>query len=152
MTFVAQDGTVLQDSEARPERMENHRHRPELVAALAGREGSSVRPSPTIGVEFLYVAVPIDGGALRLAVPLSDIKHQVNAIRNQMLASTVIAFLPSVFIALVLLGYIALNHTTLGPRIYALGGIVSGHTLKHLLAAASVWWLLRMLQLRVPRR
>jgi ribose transport system permease protein len=27
-----------------------------------------------------------------------------------------------VFIALVLLGYIALNHTTLGPRIYALGG------------------------------
>ncbi len=107
MTIVAQDGTVLQDSEARPERMENHRHRPELVAALAGREGSSVRPSPTIGVEFLYVAVPIEGGALRLAVPLSDIKHQVNAIRNQMLASTAIAFLPSVLIALVFARYVS---------------------------------------------
>ena len=107
MTIVAQDGTVLQDSEARPERMENHRHRPELVAALAGREGSSVRPSPTIGVEFLYVAVPVEGGALRLAVPLSDIKQQVNAIRNQMLASTVIAFLPSVLIALVFARYVS---------------------------------------------
>ena len=40
----------------------------------------------------------------------------------------------------------------LDARIYALGGIVSGHTLKHLFAAASVGWLLRMLQLRVPRR
>jgi hypothetical protein len=34
-----------------------------------------------------------------------------------------------------------------GP-IYAVGGIISGHTLKHLLAAFAAWWLLRMLQLR----
>jgi hypothetical protein len=36
----------------------------------------------------------------------------------------------------------------LDAQIYALGGIVSGHTLKHLIAALAVWWLLRMLQLR----
>ena len=36
----------------------------------------------------------------------------------------------------------------LDAQIYALGGIVSGHTLKHLLAALAVCWLLRMLQLR----
>jgi hypothetical protein len=35
--------------------------------------------------------------------------------------------------------------------IYAWAGIVSGHTLKHLLAAAGVLWLLRMLALRSPR-
>lgn len=39
----------------------------------------------------------------------------------------------------------------LDAQVYALGEIVSGHTLKHLLAAASVWWLLRMLQLRKVR-
>lgn len=39
----------------------------------------------------------------------------------------------------------------LDAQIYALGGIVSGHTLKHLLAAVAVWWLLRMLQLRKVR-
>lgn len=36
----------------------------------------------------------------------------------------------------------------LDAQIYALGEVFSGHTLKHLLAAAAVWWLLRMLKLR----
>ena len=39
----------------------------------------------------------------------------------------------------------------LDAQIYALGQLVSGHTLKHLLAALAVWWLLRMLQLRRQR-
>jgi hypothetical protein len=38
----------------------------------------------------------------------------------------------------------------LDAQIYALGHLLSGHTLKHLLAALAVWWLLRMLQLRGP--
>jgi len=32
--------------------------------------------------------------------------------------------------------------------IFALGGLVSGHTLKHLFAAVAVWWVLRMLATR----
>ena len=36
----------------------------------------------------------------------------------------------------------------LDAQLYTLGQIVSGHTLKHLLAAAALCWLLRMLQLR----
>jgi hypothetical protein len=38
----------------------------------------------------------------------------------------------------------------LDAQIYALGHFVSGHTLKHLLAALAVWWLVRMLELRSP--
>ena len=34
--------------------------------------------------------------------------------------------------------------------IYDLGHIVGGHTLKHLIAALSAYWALRMLKLRVP--
>jgi hypothetical protein len=34
--------------------------------------------------------------------------------------------------------------------IFALGGIVSGHTLKHITAAISAYWILRMLKLRWP--
>jgi hypothetical protein len=33
--------------------------------------------------------------------------------------------------------------------LYALGGILSGHSLKHFLAALGAYWLLRMLRLRV---
>jgi hypothetical protein len=40
----------------------------------------------------------------------------------------------------------------LDARIYGLGELVSGHTLKHLIAALAVWWLLRMLQLRSASR
>jgi two-component system, OmpR family, phosphate regulon sensor histidine kinase PhoR len=64
LTVIRRDGLVLIDSEANPERMENHRNRPEIKEALAGREGSSTRMSPTMGVKFLYVAVPIPSGAL----------------------------------------------------------------------------------------
>jgi hypothetical protein len=34
--------------------------------------------------------------------------------------------------------------------LYAFGGILSGHTLKHLFAAFGAHWLLRMLRLRLP--
>jgi hypothetical protein len=36
----------------------------------------------------------------------------------------------------------------LDARIYAFGEVVSGHTLKHLIAAVATYWILRMLQLR----
>jgi hypothetical protein len=36
----------------------------------------------------------------------------------------------------------------LDNQIYSLGGVVSGHTLKHLVAALSSFWILRMLRLR----
>ena len=39
----------------------------------------------------------------------------------------------------------------LDSEIYALGEVVSGHTLKHIISAIAVWWLLRMLQLRWPQ-
>lgn len=39
---------------------------------------------------------------------------------------------------------------SLDREIYALGGVISGHTLKHLFAAMAVYWILRMLRKRSP--
>ena len=39
----------------------------------------------------------------------------------------------------------------LDATIFALGHLVSGHSLKHLLAGLAAWWLLRMLKLRSPQ-
>ena len=39
---------------------------------------------------------------------------------------------------------------TFDKRIYWFGQVISGHTLKHLAAAAAGYWILRMLQQRVP--
>jgi two-component system phosphate regulon sensor histidine kinase PhoR len=99
LTVVSPDGRVLVESEAEASRMENHRSRPEITAALAGRTGSAVRQSGTIGSRFLYVAVPCPQGALRLAVALSEVEERVNAIRRKMLVSTALAFLPTFVVA-----------------------------------------------------
>ena len=52
----------------------------------------------------------------------------------------------------VVVGFYALAKAleTLDKSIFALGHIVSGHTLKHLAAAAAGYWILRMLQKRRP--
>ncbi|MGH9673856.1 MAG: histidine kinase dimerization/phospho-acceptor domain-containing protein, partial [Bryobacteraceae bacterium] len=99
ITRIAADGRVVADSEADPARMENHRDRPEIREALQGRPGSSIRRSPTIGVDFLYVSVPAGDGALRLAVPLARVAAQIDAIRRRLLISIAVAFLPAVIVA-----------------------------------------------------
>jgi two-component system, OmpR family, phosphate regulon sensor histidine kinase PhoR len=101
LTIVDRDGTVLADSERPPSAMENHKtaDRPEILAALRGESGSSVRQSGTLGVEFLYVAVPSGARALRLAMPLVQVRARVNSIRQRMLVSTVLAFIPAFVVA-----------------------------------------------------
>ena len=99
LTVIGRDGHVIIDSEAEPARMENHAGRPEFVQALAGKAGSAVRHSATTGVDYLYVAIPISHGALRLAAPLSEVQAQVNSIRGKMLTATVVGFLPAILIA-----------------------------------------------------
>src|ERR1019366_3282565 len=74
ITVVRADGKVLVDSEADAAGMENHRTRPELVQAFRHGSGSDIRQSATMGVSFLYVAVPVAGGrsAIRVAFPLAE--------------------------------------------------------------------------------
>jgi two-component system phosphate regulon sensor histidine kinase PhoR len=107
LTLVSPNGNVLADSQADPPHMENHAGRPEIAAALRGERGSSVRTSGTIGTEFLYVAVPCPQGAIRLAVPLADVRDRVDSIRQRMMISTAIAFLPAIVVALFFSRYVS---------------------------------------------
>jgi len=83
-TVIDASGKVLADSEANPATGENHSTRPEFVAALAGKTGSSERRSATLGIPFLYIAVPVAGGAVRLAYPLSDVEAVRSQVRRRM--------------------------------------------------------------------
>jgi two-component system phosphate regulon sensor histidine kinase PhoR len=99
ITVIDHTGRVIVDSEAEPGHMENHASRPEMRAALSEKVGSDSRTSSTLGVRMLYVAIPNPPGALRIAVPLSEVDDQVGAIRRQLLAAVVLAFLPAVLVA-----------------------------------------------------
>jgi two-component system, OmpR family, phosphate regulon sensor histidine kinase PhoR len=102
VTIIAHDGVVLADSEADPKTMENHAQRPEVASALGGHTGSSMRLSHTVGIEFLYVAVPSGDKVARLAYPLSDIQRHISEIRRTLLRATALALLLALLLAMVI--------------------------------------------------
>jgi len=83
VTVIAVDGHVLADTDVPPEglaSMENHKERPEVKEALAGRPGVSARRSATVGRNLLYAAVPVGAPpqmVLRLALPLDQVGETV---------------------------------------------------------------------------
>jgi two-component system phosphate regulon sensor histidine kinase PhoR len=97
-TIIDASGKVLADSESNPAGTENDGTRPEFATALGGKTGESERRSATLGVPFLYVAVPISGGAVRLAYPLSDVEAVQAQVRHRLLWGSVLAL----FIALII--------------------------------------------------
>jgi two-component system phosphate regulon sensor histidine kinase PhoR len=101
-TIIDRSGRVLADSEADPATMENHAGRPEVRQALAGSVGSDVRLSHTVGVDFLYVAVPTEHEVVRLAYPLSVLKQTTREVRRRMLVASIGAFLLATLLAALL--------------------------------------------------
>jgi two-component system, OmpR family, phosphate regulon sensor histidine kinase PhoR len=98
-TVIDKSGRVLADSGADAGTMENHAQRPEFLAALNGRIGTNSRSSHTLGVPFLYVAVPIPDGAVRMAYPLSAIQQAKRQIRRKLLEASALAFVIAIIIA-----------------------------------------------------
>jgi two-component system phosphate regulon sensor histidine kinase PhoR len=79
ITIIDRAGAVLGDSVASPDRMENHRTRPEIAAALQGDVGTDVRSSDTLGTEYLYVALATSDAAnvVRVAIPTQTVDAAV---------------------------------------------------------------------------
>jgi len=90
LTFIRPDGVVLGDSEidrGALEHLENHHDRPEVLQALRGSWGSSMRWSATVNRRLMYVAVPLErDGKLalvaRLAVPLTEVDDALQGLRQ----------------------------------------------------------------------
>ncbi|MFB6240763.1 MAG: histidine kinase dimerization/phospho-acceptor domain-containing protein, partial [Gemmatimonadota bacterium] len=92
VTLVEPDGRVAGDSELPAGRLpavENQRGRPEVSAALDGRVGTASRTSEAVARSLLYVAVPHDGGAVRLSTPTSRLTETVSRFRRTALAAAV---------------------------------------------------------------
>lgn len=72
-TVVDMNGKVIADSEVRVVDLEGEGRMPEFAAALHGDTGVNTRSRSAFGTPILYVAVPVFGGAVRLAYPLADL-------------------------------------------------------------------------------
>ncbi|MGA9933068.1 MAG: ATP-binding protein [Terriglobales bacterium] len=105
-TVIDPTGKVLADSEADPSTLENHAHRKEFVAALAGEVGLDERQSQNLGVPFVYVAAPVSGGAVRLAYPLPEIEITDRPLGMALFWGSLTAFVFAVIVAAVASQYV----------------------------------------------
>ena len=83
ITVILNSGLVVADSQKDSEKMKNHSSREEVIAALAGKVGSSIRFSQTLEQKMMYVAKPlyfqsppsndkpIVHGVLRVSIPIT---------------------------------------------------------------------------------
>lgn len=104
ITLIAQDGTVIADSEVDPATLENHLGREEVDSALQGKNGKAQRMSSTDDTSRLYVAVPAtyqgERTALRISEPSTVITTAADAARNTALIICGLGIIAFVAIAL----------------------------------------------------
>jgi len=89
ITYITLDGAVLSDSGVAAQQvglMENHAGRPEVLQALNGELGTSLRYSDTLSQDLLYVARRFGGnsavpeGVVRVARPQSQMRKTLDSL------------------------------------------------------------------------
>jgi len=98
-TVIDVNGKVIADSEIAPASLGNDSQHPEFAAALRGEIGTDTRKRNTFAIPVLYVAVPVSGGAVRLAYPLSDTAIASAQARKMLLLGSLIAVLAALAIS-----------------------------------------------------
>lgn len=88
VTVLGPGGALLADSEA--DVAEDFRQRPEFVAALKGEVGEDTRRDGSRGAPLLYVAAPVEEGAVRLGFRLSDLEVAKGEARRTLLTGSAI--------------------------------------------------------------
>jgi two-component system phosphate regulon sensor histidine kinase PhoR len=107
ITVILPSGEVIYDSEHNPAEMDNHADRPEIMEALAGKNGRSIRHSFTLSMDMLYVAVPsIEEGnveyVLRISVPLMSVSNTLSLVYGRIALAAVILIIIIAVISLAL--------------------------------------------------
>lgn len=88
VTLISREGVVLGDSDVSTSLLpdiESHADRPEVRAALSGSIGTSSRSSTTVWRPLEYLAIPVEGGVVRLAVDLDTIEEMRAELRRELL-------------------------------------------------------------------
>ena len=114
VTIIDKSGIVLGDSDEDPAAMENHGNRPEVIEAISSGFGSSIRYSITLGLDMMYVAVPVTVneevvGFSRVALPLTEVNKSLEHISQAIIGGAAIAVVFAILLA------IQISRTTTEP-------------------------------------
>ncbi len=117
ITILNSEGKVLGDSDQIPSSMENHLFRLEIQEALQKGKGTAIRFSSTLHQNLIYVALPIKKssraletsgtseapklmGFLQLALPLTELEHNLQEIQNKIILGSLMAMLLAVILGI----------------------------------------------------
>ena len=99
-TWIAADGSVIYDTKADADSLENHSGREEFKAALASGAGESVRYSNTLMQKTMYAARRLDDGTvLRVSVSTATVGALLLGVTQPMLAVLAAALILSAILA-----------------------------------------------------
>ena len=113
ITIIAADGKVIADSLEDPAKMENHSGRPEIAEALKGLTGRSVRYSPTLHQNMMYVAMPLppDEGerpaVIRVAVSVDLLDMTLRGIYMNIIVAGIIIAIFAILLSIVVSRHIS---------------------------------------------
>ena len=100
ITWVSSDGTVLADTEAVAEELENHADRKEIADALENGKGTSSRYSDTLIQKTLYYAEKLDDGTiLRVSTTQNSVVIILLGLLQPLIIIIVLALIISIFLS-----------------------------------------------------
>jgi two-component system phosphate regulon sensor histidine kinase PhoR len=100
VTVIDTNGQVVADSEVAANSLSKEGRRPEFVTALHGTTGVEV--STRNGARVMFVAVPVSGGAVRLAYPLSEFEEFSSDINRRLAIACTAAAIAGLIISFAL--------------------------------------------------
>lgn len=97
VTLIAEDGTVLAESDKDKHEMENHRYRDEVMQSDKNEFGFKIRHSHTVNKDLLYVVkkYTLDGRTLyiRLSKEIKGIQQEILSLGIKILAAMILFFI-----------------------------------------------------------
>ena len=99
-TVIDTNGNAIADSEIAVSSLKDEGRLPEFAAALRGSPGIEIRSRNS--AQVLFVAVPVSGGAVRLAYPLADVEAAESEVTHRLLIASVIALAVSAILSALL--------------------------------------------------
>jgi two-component system phosphate regulon sensor histidine kinase PhoR len=109
ITVILNSGLVVADSQEETGKMENHGSREEIIAALAGKVGTSIRFSKTLQQNMMYVAKPLIfhekasenkinvKSVLRISIPITTFEQELKKLHGKIaLGSLLIALVTAI--------------------------------------------------------
>lgn len=128
VTVIRSDGVVLADSQYETEKLENHRSRPEIAAALSGTNGSDIHYNIRAKENWLYAAVPLYQnntiiGVVRMSTSLNQVEAGYRKLASALLTALILTSILGILLSIKLAKkYTApLEAITKGAQLYSEG-------------------------------